>query len=63
MDLSCGDFYSIQGSCYKVSTENKNYNDAQDACRAERATLVEIGSEEEQNLIVGKPLKIQFKKI
>ncbi len=58
MDPVCGDYESIQGSCYKVSTENKNYNDAQAACEAEGATLVEIGSEEEQNLIVGKPLKL-----
>ncbi len=57
VDPGCGDFESKQGSCYKVSTENKNYNDAQAACQAEGATLVEIGSEEEQNLIVGKSLK------
>ncbi len=47
------DYESREGSCYKYFSEDLTYDDAQAVCEADGATLVEIGSEEEQEVVKG----------
>ncbi len=50
----CDDDYEYElESCYKLFSNTKNYDDAQASCEAEGATLVEIESQEEQDLAIG----------